>query len=267
MLRAARVAGELPADPGDPRWQAAPRLVMPLAGQVIAKPRWQNHVVDAVTVRALYTDRAIAFLLEWDDPFKNVEHRPGPEPELRPWTYPKIDLNPERTHTLRDAVRLQFPVTVPAGPERPHFLLGSPGQPVALWHWRADLNERGGNAVVKERAEGFQKPIVDLPAEAQDVSGNGSWAEGRWRVVMTRPLIPKAPTSDVTFEPGRLIPFAVQAWDGANGETGLLMALSSWHFLLLELPTPVSAYLFPLLGIGIAGLAEWWLVRRVRRTD
>jgi DMSO reductase family type II enzyme heme b subunit len=266
VLRAARVAGELPADPGDPRWQAAPRLVMPLAGQVIAKPRWQNHAVDAVTVRALYTDRAMAFLLEWDDWFKNVEHRPGPEPELRPWTYPKIDLNPERTHTLRDAVRLQFPVTVPAGPERPHFLLGSPGQPVALWHWRADLNERGGNAVVKERAEGFPKPIADLPAEAQDVSGRGAWAEGRWRVVMTRPLVPKDPTKDVTFEPGRLIPFAVQAWDGANGETGLLMALSSWHFLVLETPTPVSAYLFPLLGIGVVGLAEWWLVRRVRQT-
>jgi len=267
VLRAARVAGELPAAPGDPRWQAAPRLVMPLAGQVIAKPRWQNHAVDAVTARALYNDRAIAFLLEWDDPFKNVEHRPGPEPELRPWTYPKIDLNPERTHTLRDAVRLQFPVTIPTGPERPHFLLGSPGQPVTLWHWRADLNERGGNAIVKERAEGFQKPIADLPADAQDVSGRGAWAEGRWRVVMTHPRVPKDPTKDVTFEPGRLIPFAVQAWDGANGETGLLMALSSWHFVVLESPTPVSAYLFPLLGIGVVGLAEWWLVRRVRRTE
>lgn len=266
VLRAGRAAGELPKEPGDPRWQAAPYLVMPLAGQVIVKPRWQNHAVDAVTLRALYNDRAIALLLEWDDPFKDVEHRPGPGPELRGSTYPRIDLNPERTHKLRDAVRLQFPVTIPPGLERPHFLLGSPGQPVALWHWRADANESGGNAVVKERGEGFQKPIAELPEEAQDVTGKGSWAEGRWRVLMTRPLVAKDPTKDVTFEPGRLIPFAVQAWDGANGETGLLMALSSWHFVVLEAPTPVSAYLFPLLGIGVVGLAEWWLVRRVRRT-
>ena len=267
VLRAARIAGEPPADPRDPRWQAAPRLVMPLAGQAIAKPRWQNHAVDAVTVRALYGERAIAFLLEWDDRFKDTEHRPGPEPELRGSTYPQLDLSkPPREEKLRDAVRLQFPVMVPTGPERPHFFLGGPGQPVALWHWRADLNERGGNAVVKERAEGFQKPVAELPAAAQDVSGRGTWAEGRWRVVMTRPLAPKDPTQDVTFEPGRLVPFAVQAWDGANGEKGLLLALSSWHFVVLEAPAPVSAYLFPLLGIGVVGLAEWWLIRRVRRT-
>lgn len=267
VLRAPRVAGELPADPRDPRWQAAPHLVMPLAGQVIAKPRWQNHAVDAVTVRALYNERAIAFLLEWDDRFKDVEHRPGPGPELRGATYPQIDLSTAREEKLRDAVRLQFPVTIPAGPERPHFLLGSPGQPVALWHWRADANERGGNGVLKERAEGFQKPIAELPSETQDVSGRGAWAEGRWRVVMTRPLVAKAPTTDVTFEPGRLIPFAVQAWDGANGETGLMMSLSSWHFIALETPVPASAWLLPLLGVGVVGLAEWWLVMRVRRRD
>jgi len=125
---------------------------------------------------------------------------------------------------LRDAVRLQFPVSIPAGAERPHFLLGGPGQPVALWHWRADLNERGGNAVVKERGEGWERPVAELPAEAQDVSGQGVWAEGRWRVLMTRPLVPKDPATDVTFEPGRLVPFAVHAWDGANGEKGLMPA-------------------------------------------
>lgn len=265
VLRAARVAGELPAEPGDSRWRPAPALVAPLAGQVITKPRWQNHAVDAVTVRALYNDHAIAFLLEWDDRFKDVEHRPGPEPELRPWTYPQIDLSPDRTEKLRDAVRLQFPVSIPTGPERPHFLLGSPGQPVALWHWKADLDARGGNAVVKERGEGFATPVVELPPDAQDVAGKGVWAEGRWRVVMTRPLVAKDPAKDVTFEPGRLVPFAVQAWDGANGEKGLMMSLSSWHFVVLEAPTPASAWVFPLLGVGLVGLAEWWLIRRVRR--
>lgn len=266
VVRATRIAGELPDDPGDRRWQAALHLVMPLAGQVIAKPRWQNHAVDAVTVRALYNDHAIAFLLEWDDPFKDVEHRPASGPELRGWTYPQIDLSKAREEKLRDAVRLQFPVTIPPGLERPHFFLGSPGQPVALWHWKADANERGGNAVVKERGEGWERPVAELPAEAQDVSGRGVWAEGRWRVVMTRSLMPKDPAKDVTFEPGRLIPFAVQAWDGANGEKGMLMSLSSWHGVVLEAPVPASAYVFPLLGIGLVGLAEWWLVRRVRRT-
>lgn len=34
--------------------------------------------------------------------------------------------------------------------------------------------------------------------------------------------------------------------------------------VVLEAPVPASAYVFPLLGIGLVGLAEWWLVRRVR---
>ena len=265
VLRATRVAGPLPGDPADPRWRAQPFLAVPLAGQVLARPRWQNHAVDVVSIRALYDERAIAFLLEWDDRFEDVEHRPGPEPALAPWTYPRIDLDPERRERLRDAIRLQFPVAIPTGPERPHFFLGNPGRPVALWHWRADANGRGDAAVVKERAEGWEKPVVELPAASQDVSARGAWKDGRWRVVLTRPLGPKDPASDVAFEPGRLVPFAVHAWDGSNGERGLRMSLSSWSFVVLDAPPPATVYVYPLLGVGLVGVAEWWLVRRVRR--
>ncbi|MBI2460433.1 MAG: c-type cytochrome, partial [Candidatus Rokubacteria bacterium] len=151
VLKASRVSGELPTDPADARWQTVPYLVVPLAGQVLARPRWEPHAVDAVTVRAFYDGRAIAFLLEWDDPVKDVEHRPGPDPELGEFTYPRLELNRPRTEKLRDAVRLQFPLTIPTGPERPHFFLGSPRRPVVLWHWKADLDEAGSNPVVKER--------------------------------------------------------------------------------------------------------------------
>jgi DMSO reductase family type II enzyme heme b subunit len=238
---------------------------VPLAGQVLVKPRWENHSVDAVTIRALYNDRAIAFLLEWDDRFKDAEHKPGPDPDLKESTYPKLDLRRARAEKLRDAVRLQFPLTIPAGPERPHFFLGNPGKPVALWHWWADLNEAGKNAVVKELAEGFQRPIKTQGESAQDVTGKGFWKDGRWKVVMARPLVAKDRDKDVTFEAGRLVPFAVQAWDGANGEKGLMMSLSSWNYVTLDAPTPATAYLYSLLGIMGVGVLEWWLVRRVRR--
>jgi len=265
VLRASRVSGELPGGSADPRWQAAPFLAVALAGQVLAKPRWENHSVDAVTVRALYNDRAIAFLLEWDDRFKDVEHRPGPEPELGEFTYPRLELDRPRTEKLRDAIRLQLPVRIPEGPERPHFFLGSPGRPVALWHWKADLGEAGRPPVVKEAGEGFQRRVTEQPPDTQDVTGTGAWEHGRWRVVMTRPLVPKDPTKDLTFEVGRLIPFAVQVWDGSNGEKDLRMSLSSWNFLVLEAVPPPRVYLFPVCAVAIVGLAEWWLVRRVRR--
>lgn len=265
VLKASRLSGDLPSDPDDPRWRLTPFLAVPLAGQVLARPRWQNHSIDAVTVRAYYNDAAIAFLLEWDDRFKDTEHRPGPDPDLSESTYPKVDLRKGRIEKLRDAVRLQFPVTVPRGPERPHFFLGSPGKPVALWHWQADLNEAGRDPVVKELAEGFQRPVRVQADAAQDVKGRGIWKDGRWKVVMTRPLAPNQRDGDVTFEAGRLIPIAVQAWDGANGEKGLMMSLSSWHYVTLEAPAPVTAYVYPLLAVGLFGLVEWWAIRRARR--
>jgi DMSO reductase family type II enzyme heme b subunit len=265
VLKVSRIRGDLPNDPNDPRWKDAPYLAVPLAGQVLAKPRWQNHAIDAVTVRAYYTDTAIAFLLQWDDRFKDTQHQPGPDPDLTESTYPKIDLRREQAEKLRDAVRLQFPLTIPSGPERPHFFLGNPGKPVALWHWQADLNEAGKNAGVKELAEGFQKPIQAQADSAQDVTGKGVWKDGRWRVVMTRTLARKTGEKDVPFEIGKLIPFAVQAWDGANGEKGLMMSLSSWNFLVLESAPPLTVFLYTALGIGIVGLVEWWLIRRFRR--
>jgi DMSO reductase family type II enzyme heme b subunit len=219
--------------------------------------------VDAVTVHAYYGDTAIAFLLEWDDRFKDVEHAPGPDAALGQFTYPLLDLKARRSEKLRDAIRLQFPVAA-AGGERPHFFLGSAGKPVALWHWQADLGEAGKNPVVKEAADGFQKPIRIQPEGAQDVTGRGVWKDGRWRVVMVRPLVARDAARDVAFEPGRLIPFAVQAWDGANGEKGLMMSLSSWAFVTLEAPVSAWAYLSSLLAVCVVGIAEWWLIRRVR---
>jgi|GEM_PF-63344 len=267
VLRAVRVRGGLPGEPTDPRWADAPRLAVPLSGQVLAKPRWQNHAVDAVTVRALYDDQAIAFLLEWNDGVKDVAHAPGPDPELRDSTYPRLDLKKEPAERLRDAIRLQFPVSLHARPDRPHFFLGSPGRPVNLWHWKADLNEDASRstAVEEENAEGFAKPVTPQPPDSQETVGKGVWTKGRWRVVMRRALAGRDRGKDIAFEPGKLIPFAVHAWDGSNRERGLMMALSSWNFVYLAVPTPLTAYLYAVLGFLAVGGVEWGLIRRVRR--
>src|SRR3970282_1854447 len=74
---------------------------------------------------------------------------------------------------------------------------------------------------------------------------------GRWKVVTPPPLAPREPARDVTFEPGRLIPFAIHAWDGANGERGLMMALSSWAYVVPEAPVSAWAYLSSLLALCV----------------
>ncbi len=79
---------------------------------------------------------------------------------------------------------------------------------------------------------------------------------------MKRPLR-TGDKNDVRFEKGVFIPMSVNAWDGSNGEHGLIMSLSTWHFVFLEAPTPVSVYVYAILAFLIVGGMGLWLMRKV----
>ena len=268
VLRARRLRRDLPLDPKDPEWQRSPSLVVPLTGQVIAKPRWQVPAVDTVIVQALFNEKAVAFLLVWSDPSKDTVHQSGADVKTQEKTgYVKIDPAKGQSEKLRDAIALQFPVRIPEGPDKPYLFRGNPGRPVQIWEWKADWQADSArkSPVEEYNAQGANKPYIAQPAEGQEVQGKGIWEKGQWRVVMHRPLTGKDKATDIAFVAGKLIPFAIQAWDGSNGEKGLLMSLSSWHFLLLTEAKPVTVYLYPLLGVVFAGALELWLVRRLKR--
>jgi DMSO reductase family type II enzyme heme b subunit len=262
VLRSRGIHQDVPLDPDSPLWREAQPLDVPLSGQVIVDPRWQNHSVDLITVRSLYNKDAIGFLLEWNDRFKDTVHKE--DPVVSKDTYMKLD--PKRRWTLRDAVEIQFPVGIPEGPERPYFFLGEPGKPVNLWRWSADWNEDPNRktSVEELNATGSKNQIVPQPPESQEVLGKGLWKDGLWRVVMVRPLHTKDQGRDIQFEAGKMIPLAFHAWDGWNGEQGLQMAISSWQFLVLELPVSPAVYLYTLLSIlgGFGG--EFLLIRWAR---
>ncbi|MBI2902832.1 MAG: c-type cytochrome [Candidatus Methylomirabilis oxyfera] len=263
VVHAKRIDQELSLDPNDPLWQEAKPRDIPLSGQVIVAPRWQNPSVDQITVRSLFNDKAIGFLLEWDDRFKDTVHKEEPLPPAKD-TYAKV--LPEKKWTLRDAVAIQFPVKIPGGLERPYFFLGEPSKPVVLWHWKADGNEDPKRRTPVEvlRATGPKNPLTPFLDEGQVVMGKGMWKNGRWKVVMMRPLAAKDKEKDIAFEVGRLIPIAFYAWDGSNGEQELLMSLSSWFYLIPEAPTPPAVYLYAFLAILGGFCAELLLVRWAR---
>jgi len=262
VLKSRRVHQDLPPDPDHPLWQQAEPLDVPLSGQVIVAPRWQNHSVDLITVRSLYNDKAIGFLLEWNDRFKDTVHKP--EAQSQKEAYVKLD--PKRQWALRDAVGIQFPVKIPEGADRPYFFLGQPGKSVNLWRWNADWNEDSNRKTAAEElnATGAKNPIVPQPAESQEVTSKGVWNNGRWRVVMVRPLKTRDQKSDIQFEAGKMIPLALHAWDGWKGEEGLQMAISSWQFLVLEVPTPPIVYLYTFLSILCGFGGELLLIRWAR---
>ena len=77
--------------------------------------------------------------------------------------------------------------------------------------------------------------------EQQQIDSKAVWDQGRWSVVMKRPRITED-KNDVQFVAGKFIPMSMNAWDGSNGEHGLIMSLSTWYYVFLETPTPMKVY-------------------------
>ncbi len=263
---------ELPEDPADAIWKSAQPMDIRLAGQVIASPRWQNPSIEMVTLQAIYNDKDIAFKLTWDDPFKDVVH--DETQEFDPVELAKVGgfnsyvetfgMIPRKLETLRDSIALQFPVKAPSGTKKPHFYRGSSSEQVHLLVWKSDEELAGKRGTQEGNARGWKQPIKVQTEDKQQITGKANWDQGRWTLVMKRPLT-TSDRNDVQFKPGIFIPMAVNAWDGSNGEHGLIMSLSTWHYVFLETSTPISVYIKTLLAFLIVGGLGLWLMRRTIR--
>lgn len=264
VLKVLSVEGDIPADPADPAWAKAQPMDVRLAGQVTVAPRWQNPGVEMVTVKAVYNDAEIAFLVTWDDPFEDRTHRA--DLELDPAGLAQVgaynsyvaanDMVPRALNTYRDSVALQFPIKPVEGTRKPHFLRGTSSDPVNLWVWKADL-DRAEEAV----ARGWKQPPKLQKEEEQQVISSAIWEEGRWNVIMRRPLLTED-RNDVQFVRGKFIPLALNAWDGSNGEHNLIMSLSTWRYVILEAPVPMKVYIYSLLAFLVTGGLGIWLMKK-----
>ena len=271
-LRALPVAGELPEDPADAAWDGAAPMDIRLAGQVVAAPRWQNPSVEMVTIQALFNDKDIAFRITWDDPFMDVKHDEAQEFDTAELSkvgafnsYVEAnDMIPRALETFRDSVALQFPVKAPQGTKKPHFYRGSSSDQVHMWVWKADQDAAGKRGTEEGNARGWKQPIKPQAEDGQQVMGKAKWDQGRWTVVMKRPLN-SGDKNDVQFERGIFVPMSVNAWDGSNGEHGLIMSLSTWHYVFLEAPTPMSVYVYAVLAFLVAGALGIWLMRKAEQ--
>ena len=138
---------------------------------------------------------------------------------------------------------------------------GGSSRAVHLWVWKADRDAAGERAVEEAMARGWkQQPKVQAEAQ-QQIDSKAVWGQGRWRVVMKRPRITED-KNDVQFVAGKFIPMSMNAWDGSNGEHGLIMSLSTWHYVLIETPTPMDVYVYAVLAALAAGAQGYWLVRQ-----
>lgn len=244
VIQAARVAAELPSGPDDPAWNLAPPSTFFMVPQIVGKPRFFTTANDTVTVRALYNETTIALHLEWDDRTKSI---PGDD-QAKSIADDKL---------AEDAIAVQFPMTIPPGMEKPYFLMGDAAKPVNLWRWSSGTTDKPESVAMLD-AMGIEEQIA-RDAAAAGLTAKGSYKDGTWRVVMTRPLKTEAVDKDLQFQEGQFIPIAFFAWDGSNSEAETRHAMTTWYWILLKPATgakPIFAAVIVVLLIG--GVLIWW---------
>ncbi|MDP6344665.1 MAG: c-type cytochrome [Alphaproteobacteria bacterium] len=244
VVKAKRIDGEIPAAIDDQAWLQSEPVTFMLVPQIIAKDRFFTPANDTISVRALYNERDIAFLLEWDDRTKSI---PG-DAKAESIADPEMG---------QDAVMMQFPVTIPLGAEKPYFLKGDAGHPVNLWHWTSGTTEaEAAVAMLDGLGMAQQTPREDGGGGLTTGSG---YQDGTWRVIMKRSLTTDDAENDLQFEEGRFIPIAFANWDGSNSEIDSRQTITTWYWLQLEPSASAEPYISGIVvALLVFGALVWW---------
>ena len=275
VLSSGLAEGEISADPEHEMWKKRARRFVAMGGQITHKPRNFVNRIDDIWVKSLYNDKYVVFMFQWDDRTKSVA-----EGKL-PWapTSVNIDVKEQDPKTgeegsiashqnnytvYNDAIAMETAVKwkeLPS-PIKPRYLFGSNEQfPVDIVKWEADGSLRAF------KGTGWDKDFEErLNYEDNITILHSEWKNGRWTVIVQRPLGNKKDQDydeDTFFEMGQYIPTVFFAWDGHNGDAGRKMAVSAFYYTFLEPPTPREAYIYPIvIACGVVLLEGWVLTRR-----
>ncbi|MCF6258114.1 MAG: c-type cytochrome [Gammaproteobacteria bacterium] len=243
VVRAMKVEGALPDDINAEIWDEVPAVTLVLVPNIIKEERLFTPLNDAVTVRVLYNDDEISFLLEVND---RTDSRPGEKESMQ--------IHDASLTMHSDAIAIQFPqqASFETRPVvvKPLYRHGNSSHPVTIWYWNAgSLEPEITPRSVLLDAYGPDQKMVPRDAD-NTFSANGKWEHGRWRILMKRPR-QGGDSGDVSFNEGSFIPVSFANWDGNNGEAGSKHTLTTWYWLILPPhPDPVRVYGLP---FGVAG--------------
>ncbi len=229
----------LPQDIDSELWAQAPAVTFRLVPNIIKAERHFTPLADAVSVRAVYDDENIAFLLEVND---RTDSRPGEEVS-EGIQDSDLTLHP-------DAFALQFPQRDAFETDpvvvKPLYRHGDKNHPTTIWYWNAggvEPEQEPRSALID--AYGPDQPLAFR--DGGDLTAGGQWRHGQWKVMFKRPRN-NGEAPDVDFEEGRFIPVSFANWDGSNGEIGSKHTLTSWYWLVL----PPETKQVRVIGIPLA---------------
>ena len=225
VIHPLRVEGSLPDGVNDTTWATAEPMTIVLVPNVVGVRRLFKPLNDSMSVRVLYNDDAIAFLLEMDD---RTYSRPG-DPEAETIRDPDLEMYP-------DAFAIQLPKTgsfaLAPTADLPLFRHGDEEHPTTMWYWRTEsVDPAIAPITLVMDATGEDDKLQPRPDD-RTVSASGEWVNGRWRVLVKRRRI-GADSRDLIFSDGVRLPVSFASWDGSNGEAGAKHMLSSWYWLKL----------------------------------
>ena len=222
-LKAKYINGELPLDVHAPEWKGAPFKALKLYPQDQANEKYFKPTNDGITVRALFNDKDIIFLLEWDDRTKSI---PG-------------DTDAEKMsegEVFEDAIAVQFPMAIlpriPIQEQLPSIRHGDKEFGVNVWYWNS-----GTTSVPQLTNVIYSNSIEDKriePGSKVNLEGKGEYKGGIWKVVLKRDLKTSNPKNNLQFETDRLIPISFANWDGSNGGKGRKHTATQWDWLILK---------------------------------
>lgn len=91
----------------------------------------------------------------------------------------------------------------------------------------------GATSGASNLAVGGPGSVTFRMPRSQLVAAQGDWRDGRWTVVLTRPLALSSPADGVPLEPGARASVALAVWDGSSQDRDGKKLISIWQDLTL----------------------------------
>jgi DMSO reductase family type II enzyme heme b subunit len=199
-------------NPAAQQWAKVPAEEISLAGTPLdqqpsryVRTAWAGKPMGAVRflkVQAAHNGKDVVFRLEWADETENRDHGDG--------------------SVFPDAAGVLFPLNKDA----PLESMGSAEAPVNAWYWRANLPEGEGQNLIARGAGTVQE------APKSFAQARARWADGRWQVVLARPL--SVDGDGVKLSPKQSTKVAFAVWEGSSQERAGLKSFSK-HWRDLEI--------------------------------
>ncbi|MCK5235600.1 MAG: c-type cytochrome, partial [Deltaproteobacteria bacterium] len=252
LITALYVDGIIPDAFDDPVWSSAPYLSFYLNPQLKRAEKLYTPTIDSVSVKALYNEKVLTLLMEWDDFTKSV-------PGLR-----GSDKIAGGEHA-RDGFSVQMPLK--GGGEfsedervygvKPALEMGSSFRGVVDWLWRGPEKDKR-DELLEFHAHG-SGTLKEVPLSAS-VRFLSRYRDGSWQLMVKYPL----KGTPLDFRSNDFTPIAFAAWDGSNMERAARHSLSSWAYLYLKPGYSFKPYAWGLGVFIITIIFEVVFIRRKR---